>query len=291
MREFRPPVRPSVFRVVLAVVLPFIVLIPMSALAALALGISQATYTIAGGALVVRSGDLFSGDRTVRLADVTEARPVTLHRGRRTSGTALPGFCAGRFSYPDLGAVWQVTDCGGRGLLVRAATEARPIVVSPPDPADFAERIRAGTETVVSLPPPDLGPLRVLFFVLAPLSILGILMVSALLLLGPSRMVYLVGDGALEVRTIFGRKRWPTAGARAKEHTASRLRRMAGSAAPGYYTGIFRESGETTRVYATDVGRVLLFEGAQRVIVSPQDREAMLRALEEEGAAIDRQTP
>lgn len=290
MREFRPLVRPSVFRVVLAVVLPFFVLIPMSALAVLALGISQASYTIAGGALVVRSGELFSRDRTVRLADVTEARPVTLHGGRRTAGTALPGFCAGRFSYPDLGAVWQVTDCGARGLLVRAPTEVRPIVLSPPDAADFAARIRAGAETVVTLPPPDLGPLRVLFFVLAPLSIIGILMLSALLLMGPGRMVYLVGDGALEVRTIFGRKRWPTAGARAKEHTPSRLWRMAGSAVPGYYTGIFRESGETTRVYATDLGRALLFEGAQRIIVSPQDRAGMLRALEEEGVTVERQT-
>ena len=71
MREFRPPVRPSVFRVVLAVVLPLIVVVSMGTVATLAFGISQATYTIAGGTLVVRSGDFFTGERTVRLADVT----------------------------------------------------------------------------------------------------------------------------------------------------------------------------------------------------------------------------
>lgn len=284
MRELRPPVRPSALRLVLAIVLPLIVLVPMGALLALALGMTEASYTIAGGALVVRSGDLFVGQRTIRLADVTETRVVVLHGGRRTAGTALPGFCAGRFSYPDLGAVWQVTDCKGRALLVRGAGDT--ILITPPDPQGFADKIRSGAETVVTLPPPDTGPLRVLLLVLAPAAIITSLMVSAVLLLGPKRMRYLVGEGAFEVHTLFGRKRWPTAGARAKAYSPSRIRRVAGTAAPGYYTGIFRESGLTTRVYATEVERVVLFEGAQRVLVSPEDRVALLRALEEEGVEI-----
>lgn len=288
MREFRPPVRPSVFRVVLAVVLPLIVVVSMGTVATLAFGISQATYTIAGGTLVVRSGDFFTGERTVRLADVTEARVVTLHGGRRSGGTRLPGLCAGRFRYPDLGAVWQVTDCGGRAVLVRVSTEAIPIVVSPPDAQDFMNRLRSGAETVVTLPPPDLGALRGIALVLGPLLVITMLMVSSLLLLGPGRMRYLVGDGAFEVRTLFGSKRWPTAGARAKAYTPSRMWRVGGTSAPGYYTGLFRESGQTTRVYATQRERVLLFEGAGRVLVSPEDLVAMLRALEEEGVTIER---
>jgi hypothetical protein len=95
-----------------------------------------------------------------------------------------------------------------------------------------------------------------------------------------------VGDGAFEVRTLFGRKRWPTKGARAKDYSPSRLWRVAGTAVPGYYTGVYRESGETTRVYATDVQRVVLFEGEQRVLVSPEDRVGFLRALEEEGVDV-----
>lgn len=288
MREFRPPVRPSAFRVGLGLLLPIIVLLPMGALLALVLGMTEASYTIANGALVVRSGDLFAGERTVRLADMTEARVVLLHGGRRTAGTALPGFCAGRFSYPDLGAVWQVTDCSRRVLLVRGPEGTLPILITPPDPEGFANKLRSGAETVVTLPPPDKGPFRILLLVIAPAGIVTAILASALLLLGPSRMRYLVGDGAFEVRTIFGRKRWPTAGARAKAHTPERLWRVAGAGAPGYYTGIFRESGQTTRVYATDVERVVLFEGAQRVLVSPEDRVALLRALEEEGVEIER---
>jgi hypothetical protein len=286
VREFTAPVRPSVVRLVLAIVLPLVVLVPMGGLMVVALGMSPATYTIADGALAVRSGDLFSGTRTVRLADVTGARVVALRGARRTAGTALPGFCAGRFTYPDLGTVWQVTDCGGQGVLVEARGEAHPIVISPPDPAGFVASLGAGTEQTVTLPSPEAGPLRAVLLVVAALGTVSAIMVSALMILGPSQMRYLVGDGALEVRTLFGRKRWPTAGARARGHTPSKLRRVAGTAAPGYYTGIFRESGETTRVYATDVERVLLFEGPARVIVSPEDRVGMLRALEEEGVTV-----
>jgi hypothetical protein len=287
MQEFRPPVRPSVVRTLLAVV-PLVVLVPLAGLLATALGMRPATYTIDEGTLVVRSGDVFSGSRAVRLADVTEAAVVTLRGGRRTAGTGLPGFCAGRFSYPDHGPVWQVTTCAGRGVLVRARGEERPIVLSPPDAEAFVERLRAGTPTSITLPPPDRGPLGGIVLAIASAGIVTALMVSALLLLGPSRMRYLVGDGALEVHTLFGRKRWATAGARARAYTPTHIRRVAGTGAPGYFTGIFRESGQSTRVYATTLDRVLLFEGEARVLLSPEDRVAMLRALEQEGVAIER---
>ena len=61
MREFRPPVRPSAFRLILAVLLPALVIVPMVALASITLGITHATYTIGEGSLRVRSGDLFAG--------------------------------------------------------------------------------------------------------------------------------------------------------------------------------------------------------------------------------------
>src|SRR6185437_6710312 len=270
MREFRPPVRPSVFRTVLAVVLPLVVLVPMGGLLFFALGITQASYKIADGSLMVKSGDWLAGRRYVLLADVTEAAPVALRGGRRTAGTALPGYCTGRFSYAEVGAVWQVTDCSRRTVLVRARGQDLPIVVTPPDPAALVEAIHAGTPTDIVLPTADKGPLRLIAFVVAPLAIVTVLMVAALMLMGPGRMRYLVGDGALEVRTLFGRKRWPTAGARAKAYTPAQMWRVMGTAAPGYRTGLFRESGQSTRVYATAVDRVVLFEGPERVIVSPE---------------------
>jgi hypothetical protein len=274
--------------VILAIVVAITVLGPVLGLAAILSGGSPIRYVISGGTLVVQSGSLLSGDRKVPLADITESRAVALNGARRTAGTALPGYCVGRFSYPDLGAVWQATNCARRGLLVTARGEERPLVISPPDAEGFLASLRAGTETTVTLPPPDTGPLFLIAVITIPIGILVAIMVGALMLLGPSRMVYRVGEGAFEVRTLFGRQRWPTAGARAKGHTPGRLWRVAGSGMPGYYTGRFREGGEGVRVYATDLTRVILFEGPDRVMVSPEDPAGFLEALRAEGVEVER---
>jgi len=287
MREFSPPVRPSKLRVVLAVALPLLVLIPIGGLLAILLGQSPATYTIADGALTVRTGDFFTGTRTVRLAEVSDARVAPLSGGRRVAGTALPGFCGGRFRYPDLGTVWQATTCSRVGVVIRTTSGDVPVVISPPDPEVFIERLHAGTATQVTLPAPDKGPLWVLLTVVGLGSLIAGVLVGAVLLLGPGKMRYRVGDGALEVVTLFGRQSWPTRGARAREYTPQRLLRVAGTAAPGYYTGRFRESGQAARVYATELGRVVLFEGEARVLVSPEDRATFLQALADAGVTVE----
>jgi hypothetical protein len=258
----------------------------MGGLLAVVLGASPSSYTIANGTLIVRSGDWFAGTRTVRLADVRDVRIVSLRGGRRMAGTAMPGYCTGRFSYPDLGSVWQVTRCEPSGVLVEATSEAHPVVIAPDNPSDFIERIRAGSETAIVLPPLDHGPIRIVLGVLAIAALATAAALFALLLFGPGAMRYRVGDGLLEVHTLFGRMRWSIPGAHAKGHTPVSLWRLAGTAAPGYYTGLYRESGATTRVYATDLTRVVLFEGPARVILSPEDRVEMLRALEAEGAHV-----
>ena len=61
--------------------------------------------------------------------------------------------------------------------------------------------------------------------------------------------------------------------------------------APGYRTGRYREAGQPTSIYATEMETVLLFEGEARVMLSPEDRVEMLRALEAEGATIERHAP
>jgi hypothetical protein len=288
MREFRPPVRPSVVRIVLAMVIAAAALVPTGLLLRVVTGMSQVSYAIEAGALTVRSGDPTWGNRTVRLADVTDVRVTDLRGGRRTSGTALPGYCAGHFSYEGLGGVWQATNCAGRAIVVRSRDVGTPVlVITPPDLERFQAALAAGTDTIVTLPPPDKGPLTLIAWISAPVALIATLMIGSLLLFGPSRMRYLVGGGALEVRTIFGKKRIELAGVHARPHVPSRLWRIAGSAMPGYFTGLFREEGKNTRVYATDLTRtVLIVSGDARVIVSPESREAFLGALEEQGASV-----
>lgn len=288
MREFRPTVRSSTLRVLLAGLIAVVLLGTAGSLMAVILGASPVSYTVSGGALVVRSGDIFFGQRAVALADLAEARVVLLRGGRRAAGTALPGYCVGRFSYAELGAVWQATDCGGRAVLLRDRNVATPIVVTPPDPEGFLASLERREDLVITLPPPRKGPLFLIALIMVPMMIIVVVMVGAVMLFGPSRMRYLVGDGALEVKTIFGRNRWSTAGAQAKGYTPQRLWRVAGSGMPGYYTGLFREDGKSTRVYATELERVILFEGPARVILSPEDRGGFLQALRDEGVDIER---
>lgn len=290
MREFRPPVRPSVVRIVLAVVIAAAALVPTGLLLRVVTGMSQVSYAIEAGALTVRSGDPTWGNRTVRLADVTDVRVADLRGGRRTSGTALPGYCAGHFSYEGLGGVWQATNCAGRALIVRSRDVGTPVlVITPPDLERFQAALAAGTDTIVTLPPPDKGPLTLIAWISAPVALVATFMIGGLLLFGPSRMRYLVGGGSLEVRTIFGKKRVALAGVHARPHVPTRLWRLAGSAMPGYFTGLFREEGKNTRVYATDVKQMVLIEGgadAVRVLVSPEHVEFFLAALRDEGAQV-----
>ena len=289
MREFRPPATPSLVRLVLGIALPLLVLLPLGGIAGTVLGFSPATYTLGDGELVIKSGDFFAGTRTVKLGDITAASVVSLRGGRRTSGTALPGFCAGHFSYPELGGVWQVTTCSATGVLIRAAN-AEPILLSPPDSEEFLDALRNGARREITLPVADRGPVLVTVLVVALFAVLGALGVSAVLLIGPSRMVYRVAGGNLEVETLFGKQSWGTRDSRARMYTPERLWRIAGTAAPGYYTGRFRESGQATRVYATKLKDVLLFEAAgARVILSPEDGAGMLQALAKEGATIPKE--
>ncbi len=217
---------------------------------------------------------------------MAEARVVNLGSGRRVAGTALPGFCGGHFRYTDLGDVWQATTCSSRGVLVRAVGAELPIVVSPPNADVFLEALRGGIPMHVTLPPPEMGPLWIVALVVGPLALVGIVVLPVLLLVGPGRMRYLVEGGRLEVITLFGRQSWPTRGARARPYTPGRMLRVGGTAAPGYYTGRYRESGQPTRVYATDVKQMVLFEGEARVLVSPEDREGFLKALEGAGVEV-----
>lgn len=113
-----------------------------------------------------------------------------------------------------------------------------------------------------------------------PLSLVVSTMVVALLLFGPKRLRYSIEGGELHVRTIFGHKRWPVRGMRASRHTPVRVFRVAGSAMPGYFTGLYREDGQSLRVYATDLKRGILVEGSERVFINPEDEDAFLTAVE-----------
>ena len=286
MREFRPPQRHGGIRTLLAGVVGVVMLVPGVLLALLAGSGFRVSYTVDAGALTVTTGDLVSGNRRVPLADVADVQDVVLEGGLRTMGTALPGYCVGRFSYSNVGTVWQATDCSRRALLLALRSQELPVLVTPPDPEAFRAMLASGAGRI-DLPAAVKGPVVKIVGLVFLLVLGSSCMVIALMLLGPGRMRYRVGNGVFEVQTLFTRRSWPLADLRARRHTPHSPRRLAGSAMPGYYTGFFRLDGESARVYATDLGAGVLLEGAARVFLTPEHPDAFLTSFRAAGGTVE----
>ncbi len=292
MREFRPPQRPSAFRTAFAAFLGVSLLVLVGGMFLVASGSHQIAYTIASGTLTVESGSRMDGRRVVPLGLVHDRRVVTLRGARRTGGTSIGGYCTGRWSYDGIGSVWQATNCTGRGVLVTASDGDLPVLVTPPDPEAFVQAIDAREDLSVALPVGDTTLLRLLPGVVALFGLVSGGMAIATMLLGPGRMVYRIGEGKLEAATIFGHRSWPVHGLRARPHRAGAPRRIAGTAVGGYYTGLYRIDGKSTRIYATDLTSGVLVEGPDvRVFVSPEDPRGFLDALAAAGATAEEAHP
>lgn len=287
MREFRPRHAPAAARIAVSVVILALLTVPLALAAGFARSGFAVSYTVSQGWLRVVTGDFIIGDRSVALRDVTSARAVTLNGGRRTMGTYLPGFCAGRFTYPDLGTVWQATDCRRDVLMLDVRGMREPLLISPPDIAAFQETLARATPTRVSLPPANKSPVVEIVVATLALALVSALVTTAALVFGPGRMRYVIEDGELRVRTIFSRRTLSLDGARARVCRPTSKRRVMGTAIRGYYTGRFAIDGEPTRVYATDLDAGVLVEGAERLFLSPANPDGFLASLHAGGATVE----
>lgn len=210
-------------------------------------------------------------------AALGEARAVTLHGGRRDVGVGLPGYCQGRWSYPELGAVWQATSCGAAAVVI--AGPDGPIVVTPADRDGFLAALATPGAAGRFEPAPSSArrpphaAVVVGFLALALLTLAGV----ARVVLRP--MVYRVEGDALIVPAHFRAVRVRLAGAKATRGPLGRALRIGGSSLPGFHLGLFRAGGRTLHVAATDLKDGVLVEGDRVVFVSPADPEAFLATL------------
>ncbi len=226
-----------------------------------------------------------SRHHTFDLSHVTNVEETHLGRGRRTAGTALPGYCVGNFSYGELGDVWQATDCS-RDVLVLRRSEGKPVVLTPPDPDRFRAALAAGTGYVGTQPPPQPGRGWILIKSMVLLSPLLGLLVPVIFLVAPSRLRYRVVSGGLEIKTMLGTRRFVTAGCTARAHRPRVGLRLWGTGAPGYYTGTYRVDGANTKLYTTSVEEGVLIEGpGVRVFINPEDETGFLDAIRTMGGA------
>jgi hypothetical protein len=236
------------------------------------------------GRLEITTGPApISRRHVIDLNDVESVEETRLGQGRRVAGTSLPGYCVGRFRYDGIGSVWQATDCSRDVVILRRVGD-RPVVLTPPDPADFQRSIATGEAYRRSQPPPDTGRGWLLLKIFVLLMPLVGLLVPLIFFVAPARLSYRVESGGLAVTTLFGIRRFPTAGGTARPHTPRIGLRLWGTGAPGYYTGTYRVDGENTKVYTTSTGECVLIQGpGVRVLVNPEDRDGFLEAMHSMG--------
>ncbi len=123
----------------------------------------------------------------------------------------------------------------------------------------------------------------VLAFSLIPLG----LFLAAYLAVAPRRLRYRIEPGALIIRTWLVTRRFEICGAAARRWSPGRAVRIAGTAIPGYFAGLFRADGANVRMYATAESDGIAVAADRTVFVTPPDNDAFLAALRAAGARVE----
>lgn len=253
----------------------------------------RAQVSVEARVLTVTAGAApFTTVRQVPVADLVSMRPVQAVGGRRAGGTALPGYCVGRFSYPELGEVWQATSCQPDALLLTFRSLERPLLVAPEPRGVFLLVVNVGGRFTAEPIRPLPGAWRWGLAALAlPMPLLTVFL-ALLFFSAPARLAYTVRPGSVEIATIFGTRTLPTSGLSARRHRPRVGIRLWGTALPGYLHGWFRVDRLRTRVYATDVtGDCVLLSNGGRTLLSPADPDELLAALGEVGVTVTDESP
>lgn len=278
---FRPPPRARRLRLVLGLPLVALLVAIVGGTTFLLWAPHELRYEVSDGALVVSSGPRPLVDhRRVPLTDISGVDPVELGRGRKVRGTNMPGYCVGVYRYRELGTVWQATDCSAAAVVVGVRGESRPLVLTPADRQALIAALERGDRYVdrpaERAPGSSWSPVMLLPLVTVPVAVIA----AAVFLVAPGRLRYRVDGDAVEVTTVFGRRRFALAGCRARRHTAKIGLRLWGTSVPGYFTGWFLADGRRTRVYATTASDGVLIEGdALRLFLSPAEPDRFLEML------------
>ena len=280
---FSPPRRGSAARALLGVFLS-VLAIGGAAFGAGALLLPRTlSYEIRDQALIIRSGlALWPKEQEIPLQEIHETRVIRLQPGKRKFGTALPGYCVGRFHFPGPGTVDLYSDCSRDGVVLHAESFKRPLLLTPKNRTAFLAAL--GGEGIYRenfQPGKNTGTGWRILSIVFCIILLPVLSIPLIFFVSPRKLRYHVGEGILEVHTLLGVRRFTVSNCLARPYRPRSSMKLIGSSIPGYHTGRFRIDGMNTRVYATDLKQGVLIEGPDlRLLVTPEDTEAFLQALQ-----------
>lgn len=247
---------------------------------------------VAGGELSVRAGSGPLGTSwTAALDDIAQARQQKVGPIRKRHGTNAPGYCAGSFTIEGIGRVRMASDCGHEVVVVTFRSGSEPIVVAPRDPEVFIAALSSRTEAMFESRQNREMSGRAALLLLRALAAGTIpfgLFLAAYFVISPRRLRYRIEPGLLIVRTWLVTRTVGLHGAVARPHSPAITLRLAGTALPGYYAGLFRADGQKLRIYATADRDGIAIESDRRVWVTPPDNTAFLEGLRAAGARVER---
>lgn len=278
---FRPPARRKGLRLVIGGLLSVL------AIGAAGFGVGivwlQRTmvYEIRDNVLTVTRGFAVAPKtETAALVTIERAELFRLEPGKRTFGTSLPGYCAGRFTFPELGEVHLASNCSPEAVVVTIGDHDRPLVLTPSDRQGFLSALAGAGLYHEDLQTGDDAPTGWWIRLLTLTFFIPTLMVPLLFFVTPARLRYRVTPSTIEVETTLLTKRFTISNSIARIYRPEQSSKLLGSSMPGFYSGRFTIDGMTTRVYVTHLDECVLVEGPDlRLLVSPEDPHAFLEAL------------
>lgn len=238
-------------------------------------------YAIAGEHLAITSGFSVKPHRDViALSDITDARAVDLAPGTRILGTSLPGYCSGRFRFPDLGSCTLVSNCGRRAVVLAVTGRPRPLVLTPAARSDFLSAIAGEGRYKESSTPEATGSAMLGLRLMTAAALLVTLLVPVLFFVTPNRLRYHVSPGQVEIHLTLTGKTFAVSNCLARRYSPETKARVIGTSLPGYHAGRFTLDGMATRVYATRLTDGVLIESPDlRLFLTPEDPNAFLESL------------
>lgn len=249
---------------------------------------ARLAYRVDGGSIVAEAtvgGVSMGGGEYARDTLTGATRTLLDPDAVRVGGTAMSGFCAGRWRLADGRAAQLATDCAADVVQLELGSDL--LIVTPRDAAGLLAALATPGATWSEEAPVTRGDStgeRVAFLGVA---LLALSTVGFVAWMASRSLVYRLEGGVLVVPAHFAAVRVPLAGATARKTPLTGAFRLAGTAIPGsLYLGRFRGCGRWLHCASSSVTEGWLIEGERVVYVSPADDAAFAEALRAAGATV-----